>query len=379
MLVNAQSVCGSVLSAYTSNVYFTTGTSTSSCAVPIGMNTTQIGSTYRRVNWGAVTGADRYELRYRPFGTPNWQYDTITPPTLFLSNLLSSTTYEWQVATKCPGTLSNWSASNTFTTLCQIPDAQFLVSQAQVLTNENFSLIDASTNVPTSWLWEVEDSNPFNSTTQHPQNVSFSRPGYKKVKLTISNACLPPDQDSAFMIVMPNFGDAPFSLSDTRRPDYPKAMIGDPVNAYTGEFWLPINLFTILGMGNSYDFTITHNSRIDTKTELGWNFDHNYNYKLVDSGDLWIVTNGTGAKQLFVPFGNAGVPYYKSEQDTMYKTNLGNYVLEKGNGTKVVFAGNTQLQKIEDRNGNITDFTYNGLNQISRIEFPGNRDLDIFL
>lgn len=376
-VVNAQSVCGSVLSAYATNINFNTGTSTSSCAVPTGLNTTQPGSTYRRLNWGAVTGANRYELRYRPVGSSNWQYDTITPVTLFVSNLLSTTTYEWQVATKCPGTLSNWSASNTFTTLCQTPDAKLLVSQNQVLTNENFQLIDNSTNVPTSWLWEVEDGNTPTYSVQHPQNVSFSRPGYKKIILTDSNSC-GWDKDSAFMEVYPNFGDQPFSLSDTRRPDYPKAMIGDPVNAYTGEFWLPINLFTILGMGNSYDFTITYNSLIDTKSIVGWNFDHNYNYQLVDSGDLWIVTNGTGAKQLFVPFGNEGVPYYKSEQDTMYIDNLNRYVLEKSNGTKIFFTAGTNLQKIEDRNENITSFTYNASNQTTRITFPGNRDLDIF-
>ena len=80
------------------------------------------------MNWSAVANADHYDIRMRVQGSASW--------TVFLSNLygtskqklnlLSSTTYEWEIRSACStdsSSVSAWSSTESFTTLtpCTAP------------------------------------------------------------------------------------------------------------------------------------------------------------------------------------------------------------------------------------------------------------------
>lgn len=114
------SVCSSTSSsAFSSSATFTTLASsvTTSCNVPSGLNATQVSKSGATLNWSS-TGVTSYSVRYKPTTSTIWTNASTTGTSLAVSGLSSSTTYEFQVASVCSGTtLSNYSASNLFTTL----------------------------------------------------------------------------------------------------------------------------------------------------------------------------------------------------------------------------------------------------------------------
>ena len=73
------------------------------------------------------------------------------------------------------------------TTMCS-PIADFSASITSVCTESQISFKDESWNAPVeSWSWTFEDGIPATSTDESPV-VSFSSPGYKKIKLVVTNA-----------------------------------------------------------------------------------------------------------------------------------------------------------------------------------------------
>jgi PKD repeat protein len=374
--VQAASNCGSNTSDFTSLVYFTTSSSSGgSCDAPNGLYTNDIGTSFARLNWNSVSEVSTYNVRYRQTGGV-WTYEDRNTTEYFIQNLTSSQHYEWQVASYCSGEMSDWSVSDYFTTNCTFPYADFDISKDEVSIGEEFNLIDNSTNTPTSWLWNIEDGATSSYTIQSPSNVSCTSAGIKTIDLTVTNDC-GTNSLSKTITVLSEYGNQPHDIADTRDPEHFNKKVGDPVDPFTGEYSLPFTLFNIQGMGSEYDFTITHNSLIDTKTDIGWNWQHNYHYELNDSGDLWTVTDGTGKQQFFVPYGNTSLPLYTDEKDVMYKDGS-LYVLERTNGYKVIFTSSTVFQKNTDRNGNGITATYNSSSQLTRLTFPGGRYLLLY-
>ncbi len=86
------------------------------CNVPTGMSTTGITSSTATLNWGAVTGANSYNIQYRIVGAATWTSTTSTTASKALSGLVASSNYEWQVATVCASGTSAFTASTTFST-----------------------------------------------------------------------------------------------------------------------------------------------------------------------------------------------------------------------------------------------------------------------
>jgi len=115
-------------SAFSASQFFTTLAATV-CPVPAGLQSDSITTSSARVFWTAVTGAQAYNVRYRPSTTTTWISVTSTTISRKLINLSPSTNYEWQVQSICsPTTVSGgsaWSTSATFTTLsaptCPVP------------------------------------------------------------------------------------------------------------------------------------------------------------------------------------------------------------------------------------------------------------------
>lgn len=60
---SVKAVCPTGTSAYSANISF--NTSPNPCALPTGMQTTNIGITTATFSWTAVSGAQSYSLQYR--------------------------------------------------------------------------------------------------------------------------------------------------------------------------------------------------------------------------------------------------------------------------------------------------------------------------
>lgn len=81
-----------------------------------------ISLTSAQITWSTLTG-QRYELRWRAVGTPNWtNVQSLTTAPYRINGLTTGTTYEVQVRGVCSETVaSSYSNSLTFTPSCPVP------------------------------------------------------------------------------------------------------------------------------------------------------------------------------------------------------------------------------------------------------------------
>ena len=72
-----------------------------------------------KLSWGPATNATEYKVRLREAGTSSWKSGPTTANTQKkINDLMPSTTYEWEVQTRCDGIgRSGFSQLATFTTL----------------------------------------------------------------------------------------------------------------------------------------------------------------------------------------------------------------------------------------------------------------------
>ncbi len=86
------------------------------CATPTNLTAGNITSTTATVSWTAVEGAVGYTLQYRKTGTTRWKTKQTNRSSVKFSKLMPSTSYDYQVATLCGSTSSDYSAVQVFTT-----------------------------------------------------------------------------------------------------------------------------------------------------------------------------------------------------------------------------------------------------------------------
>ena len=86
------------------------------CEPPAGMTASNITSNSAMISWSAVPGAEGYLVQFRKLGTTRWRTKQALRTSVRLKNLFPSTSYEYQVATLCPGETSPYSAVQVFTT-----------------------------------------------------------------------------------------------------------------------------------------------------------------------------------------------------------------------------------------------------------------------
>lgn len=89
---------------------------TGPCVVPIGLNTTSITTTSATLNWTTASGANSYNVQYRPTGTSTWIPTTSFTTSEDISALTEGTQYEFQVQSVCTAGSSAYSSSSNFTT-----------------------------------------------------------------------------------------------------------------------------------------------------------------------------------------------------------------------------------------------------------------------
>jgi len=118
---------------------------TQPCSVPTGLYTLDVTTNSAKLKWAQVTNASSYNVRYRKTGTTSWFTANTYYNELNVSSLQSNSSYEFQVQTKCGGTLSAFSGSNTFNTLlppCNVPSN--LVSSSITHNSANVSWTGSS-------------------------------------------------------------------------------------------------------------------------------------------------------------------------------------------------------------------------------------------
>ena len=91
------------------------------CNVPTGLNATNITTNSARLNWGTVSGAATYDVRFRQTGTSNWTLANTSGTFYNAAGLNDNTSYEFQVRTNCTGASSAYSSSVSFTTETNAP------------------------------------------------------------------------------------------------------------------------------------------------------------------------------------------------------------------------------------------------------------------
>ena len=97
-------------------------TNTNLCPSPTNLNTTNITYYNALASWALISGADRYKVHYRIYGTSAWSnlglLDSMTN-SVTIPLLQQNTTYEWEVMAYFDSTIqmaSLWSTPDTFTT-----------------------------------------------------------------------------------------------------------------------------------------------------------------------------------------------------------------------------------------------------------------------
>jgi hypothetical protein len=100
--------------------FTTTGCSSSPCPTPVGL-LANVNSQGGLLTWGAVTGAQSYNVQWRPLNTTVWNTSSTPSAFLQIGGLTPGTVYEFQVQTLCVTlngltVLSPWSPSYIFTT-----------------------------------------------------------------------------------------------------------------------------------------------------------------------------------------------------------------------------------------------------------------------
>ncbi|MCS7074264.1 MAG: fibronectin type III domain-containing protein, partial [Bacteroidia bacterium] len=112
-----QAVCGSTSGSFSSSATFTTTASSSTCAEPTSLMASSITSNSAVLTWGAVSGAIRYNVRWKLASATSWNVVAVTTNSYSLTGLTASTQYQFAVQTVCSSTLSsNYSSTASFTT-----------------------------------------------------------------------------------------------------------------------------------------------------------------------------------------------------------------------------------------------------------------------
>lgn len=124
------------------------------CIAPFSLNAIQTpGTTTYTLGWAALDGTTGFNLQYRPVGSTTWTLiENITSTSFILENMSSCTEFEFQVASLCDTTSSEWTSSFTFQTdgccinptnytAINISPVTASISWENILAAEGYSLI----------------------------------------------------------------------------------------------------------------------------------------------------------------------------------------------------------------------------------------------
>ncbi len=151
-----QTVCaGGGTSAFSSSTLFTT--TAQPCNTPQNNTTTNIGSTSATLYSSGATGG-LVNIQYRIVGTPTWNSLPGVAIPYNLSGLIPLTNYEWQVQLICSLTVSGWSNSILFTTLCATPPAIITPAGNTTFCQGGSVVLNANAGAY-SYQWQLNGTN----------------------------------------------------------------------------------------------------------------------------------------------------------------------------------------------------------------------------
>ena len=155
-----RSICNSSGSSFSDWSSTQTITTLTPCDIPNNLSSSNVLLTTANLSWDAVPGVWAYRVRYRVSGS--WTIDTSYTNSISLSNLSSSSIYNWQVKSMCdPSGINNsvWTSVQNLTTLTPCTDPHsFSVSQ---ITLNSAKLSWSGPNNPHRyyvWYKDVNDS-----------------------------------------------------------------------------------------------------------------------------------------------------------------------------------------------------------------------------
>ncbi len=170
-------VCQGAQSLWTKSLGFTTlpGDATCTAPAPGQLSASNITENAATLNC-SLTGVSAYYWRYRQQGTSSWVDLGSTPGGSFpLSGLLPATTYEYQVAVMCNSGQSDWSLTQTFTTLapavCSAPGANQLSASAITSTSAQ---LNCSVGGASLYFWRYRPAGAGLWTNIPPTSANFT-------------------------------------------------------------------------------------------------------------------------------------------------------------------------------------------------------------
>ncbi|MGI6718687.1 MAG: C10 family peptidase [Bacteroidales bacterium] len=159
-----------------------------SIEIPTNLETTDITENSAKLNWDEVESAEKYKIQYKIADEPNWKIRTTTDNFLSIRNLQSETNYVWRVKAIYQNEESDYSETDSFTTLEQICDPienlEATVTDYQVELNWELSKYAEAISKNRNIKFNIYRNDSFLSTTT---NNSYTD---KNVEVGTHNYCV---------------------------------------------------------------------------------------------------------------------------------------------------------------------------------------------
>jgi hypothetical protein len=172
-----RAVCSDGTSDYSSSANFTTSAAPQECGVPSRLDATDIEETSATLNWGTVTSAQSYDIRYKATSDSNWISTTSSTNSTAISGLTAETEYEFQVRAVCSDGASDYSSSANFTTSaatqeCRVPSGLDATDIEQTSATLNWGTVSTAQSYDIRYK-ETSDSS-WISTTSSTNSTAIS-------------------------------------------------------------------------------------------------------------------------------------------------------------------------------------------------------------
>jgi len=201
---------------------------------------------------------------------------------------------------------------------------------------------------------------------------------------SVTGRCYPDDGYLAASVV---FHLVPPPASDLGPCNECEAVAGQPVNLSTGDVWVSKADYSVPGLAGGLSLTRTWNSLWSQTTPpfsagmfgIGWTSDFEERLQVLANSNVkyW---RGTGNTWTFHPITCSGCasslitpPNQHATISLNSTTNL--YTITFADGATKTFNSSGYLTALKDRNGNISNITYDASNRITNITSPGGQSL----
>ena len=118
----------------------TLGNVGTSCEIPSGLSISNVTSNSATLSWAAVNGAISYDVDYKQYSSNEWTNaaTATTATSVNLSDLSSSSTYNWRVRTNCSLSSSSY-REDQFATSCGVPS-----SLSTIIITDSYAILSWS-------------------------------------------------------------------------------------------------------------------------------------------------------------------------------------------------------------------------------------------